>query len=578
MKRSFVVRPWGAWVGIVVMLLGGACIEAKTYTPLPPPDPTIPTVPQLRMPQNDAYEGSVVTGRLQPRFVWEPSKVAEGELRYELQYAADRGFTVGSVEVKTGEVSHRPLAPLAVSTTPPVGRRYYWRVRACAGEKCSAYSRPWWVNLGRSIKDFNGDGYDDVLVGAHAPVPTDGLTGKAFVYYGGVGTTFNSVADGVLFSTDPLGWVGYSVSSAGDFNGDGFADVLVGMPKSDNGGVDTGQVFLLYGGAGVMLGSVVDIYLLGSAEAGARFGWSVSSAGDVNGDGYSDVVIGAPGGQLADAYLYLGSANPPLVSKILEPSALIKSARTAAFGVSVSGAGDLNGDGFADVLMSATDYMGGDFSEVCASEIYLGAEVINVEKDGDITGAANEQCSLRAIKAGDLNGDGFSDVVARISGRSQGMRIFLGGMELPKAADMTFSAPAGNRSKEIAGVGDVNGDGADDVAFTELITSTRPYTSKISVYLGKLDAKSTVLTQTPAAVIPNGSVGSSDLFGWSISAAGDVNGDSFDDFVTGQQDVNGTGRALVYFGNGGATLDMTPDGTLSSGENIAFFGYSVAMR
>jgi FG-GAP repeat/FG-GAP-like repeat len=563
---------------MVAALIGGACIEAKTYMPLPPPDPTIPTVPKLRMPQNGAYEGSVATGKLQPRFVWEPSAVEAGEVRYELQYATDRNFTAGLVEVDTAEVSHRPMAPLAVSTTPPVGRRYFWRVRACAGEKCSEYSRPWWVNLGRSTKDFNGDGYDDVLVGAHAPVPIDGLTGKAFVYYGGPGATFNSVADGVLFSTDPLGWVGYSVSPAGDFNGDGFADVLVGMPKTDNPGVDTGQVAVLYGGAGGMLGSVVDIYLLGSVEAGARFGWSVSSAGDVNGDGYSDVIVGAPGGQLANAYLYLGSANPPLANKILEPSALIKSPRTVGFGVSVSGAGDLNGDGFADLLMSAADYYGEDGSEVCASEIYLGAEVIDVEKDGDIMGAANEKCSLRAIKAGDLNGDGFSDVVARISGRSQGMRIFLGGVELPKTADMTFSASAGNLSTEIAGVGDINGDGADDVASTERVTTTNPQTSKVSVHLGKLGAKSSVLTQTPAAVISNGDVGSSSLFGWSISAAGDVNGDSFDDFVTGQQDVNGTGRALVYLGNGGATLDATPDGTLSSGENFAFFGYSVAMR
>lgn len=577
MNRRSCVRLLGGVVGIVAVLIGGACIEAKTYMPLPPPDPTIPTVPKLRMPQNGAYEGSVVTGKLQPRFVWEPSAVEAGEVRYELQYATDRNFTVGLVEVDTAEVSHRPLTPLAVSTTPPVGRRYFWRVRACAGEKCSEYSRPWWVNLGRSTKDFNGDGYDDVLVGAHAPVPTDGLTGKAFVYYGGPGATFNSVADGVLFSTDPLGWVGYSVSPAGDFNGDGFADVLVGMPKSDNGRVDTGQVFLLYGGAEGMLGSIVDIYLLGSSEAGARFGWSVSSAGDVNGDGYSDVIIGAPGGQLADAYLYLGSANPPLVNKILEPSALIKSPRTAGFGESVSGAGDVNGDGFADLLMNATGYMGGDSSETCASEIYLGAEVFDVEKDGDIMGAANEKCDLRALGAGDINADGFSDVVASITGRSQGMRIFLGGT-VPGTLDMTFTVPAGSVSKEIAGVGDINGDGANDVAFTERDNSANPASSKISVYLGKLGAKSNVLAQTPAAVLANVSVGSSALFGWSVSAAGDVNGDSFDDLVTGQQDVNGTGRALVYFGNGGATLDMTPDGTLSSGENIAFFGYSVAMR
>ncbi len=534
----------------------------------------MPSVPQPRLPQNDAYEGSVVAGKLTPRFVWEASTVEVGEVRYELQYATDREFTAGLVTVEVAEPRHQPAAALAVATTPPVGRRYYWRVRACAGEKCSEYSRPWWVNLGRSIKDFNGDGYDDVLVGAHAPTGLGSITGKAFAYYGGPGTTFNAVADGMLYSTDPLGWAGYSVSSAGDFNGDGFADVIIGMPKSDNGEVDSGQTFLVYGKAGSTLGSVVDIYFLGSTEAGALFGRSVSSAGDVNGDGYSDVIVGAPGGTIADAYLYLGSANPILENKIMAPSASIKSARTASFfGDNVSGIGDLNGDGFADISMSASGYLASDVSEVCASEIYLGAADFDVEKDGDIMGATNEKCSLRAGKSGDLNGDGFSDVIAKINGRSEGMRIFLGGKTIPKSADMTFAVAVGNRSREVAGVGDVNGDGADDVACAENITSTNPFTAKITVYLGRLGAERSVLAESPAAVIPSPIPGGT--FGWSIGAAGDVNGDSFDDFVTGQQDFNSTGRALVYFGNGGATLDMSADGAMSSGEEPAFFGFSV---
>jgi hypothetical protein len=139
------------------------CVEAVKYYP---PDPHVPTVPKLRLPQNNAHVGSVVLHRLQPQFVWEPSSVEMGEIsHYVLQYSSDLHFERDVVSTEVTATSYQPSVPLDVSTTPPVGRRYYWRVRACAGEYCSESSPTWWINVGRSDKDYNGDGYDDVLRG-----------------------------------------------------------------------------------------------------------------------------------------------------------------------------------------------------------------------------------------------------------------------------------------------------------------------------------------------------------------------------------------------------------------------------
>jgi FG-GAP-like repeat len=173
-------------------------------------------------PKNDAYLGSVVTGRLQPKFVWEPSVVADGEIGYELQYSSDIEFTADVVKIQTSQLSYQPDKALDVSAIPPVGRRYFWRVRACVGDSCSTYSRAWWVNLGRSVKDFNGDGYDDVIVGSHTSLNENGSPGRAFVYLGGSGNAFNAIADATLADQASESWFGYSVGSAGDFNGDGF--------------------------------------------------------------------------------------------------------------------------------------------------------------------------------------------------------------------------------------------------------------------------------------------------------------------------------------------------------------------
>jgi FG-GAP-like repeat/FG-GAP repeat len=557
------------------MLLGGACIEAKTYTPLPPPDPTIPTVPRLRMPQNDAYEGSVVLGRLQPRFAWEPSTVEAGEVRYELQYSADATFAQGVTTVATEQRSIRPDAALAVSTRPPVGRRYYWRVRACAGETCSEYSRPWWVNLGRSMKDFNGDGYDDVIVGSHTSIDEVDHPGRVYVYFGALGPSFNSVVRATLRDFATESWFGSSVAAAGDFNGDGYADLVVGAPKSNFVADGGGRAYLYFGGPGTTFDATPDV-VFQDTVSGGFLGATVAASGDVNGDGYSDIIIGASGepgrgGGGGRAHIYLGSPHPPEAQSAI--STLVGGPDSSGYGSWVAGAGDVNGDGFADAVVSLGSNGQLD-PDPCVAHLYFGgvAQRFDESKDGEVSGGPGEKCQLRALGAGDVNADGFSDVVARISRRGEGARLFLGGKNWSNATDFVITLQSGHSCPEVAPVGDMNGDGASDIAVTDRTSSL---VAQVSVYLGKPGATASAMSSIAAGAFVK-TTDSYTLFGWVARPAGDLNSDGFGDAIIGDQgESDSAGSFYVYFGNGGTVLDLNADGIVVGSSPRRFLGYSV---
>lgn len=546
------------------------CIEERTFRP---PDPEAPTVPVLRLPQNDAYEGSTVLGRLQPKFVWEPSTGGKGEVRYELQYSADRDFGPGAITVPVSETSHRVAEPLPVSTTPPVGRRYYWRVRACAGETCSEYSRPWWVNLGRSIKDFNGDGYDDTLVGSHTSFNEADLPGRVYVYFGGPGVSFDTTARATLRDFATESWFGVSLDTAGDFDGDGFADVVIGAPKSDNRGEDAGRAYLYRGGPGTSFDATADAIFDGPVANG-WFGISVASAGDVNGDGYSDVVIGADGaGSLGAGRAYLFFGGVPSPATLVADGTLSSGPSSSAYGSAVAGIGDVNGDGFADVAVSSTGYLSPDPAESCYSDLYQGGYGASFDpgRDGTIAGGTGEQCNMRVVKGGDVNGDGFSDVVARISRRSEGARIFLGGETLRTTPDTVIGLAVNHKCLEASAIGDVNGDGADDIAVSDALSTS---SVQVRVYLGVLGATSDAVSKNAAATFSR----NADLtfFGWSIRGAGDINADGFGDIILGDQGgTNSEGGFTTYFGNAGTIIDEVPNGNVVGGDPGRFLGFSV---
>ncbi len=203
--------------------------------------------------------------------------------------------------------------------------------------------------------DVNGDGYADVVVGAYAP--TFGFSGRTYVYLGGTSglatqpaTTLNA-----LNANDEFG---ASVANAGDVNGDGYADILVGA--------DLGSGAYVYLGSATGIGTAPSTTLTGQDT---RFGAPVACAGDVNGDGYADIVVGDPYRENSTgvAYVYLGSETGLATS----PSTTLPSlgGEQGYFGASVGSAGDVNGDGYSDLFISASSF---PFSAARAY-VYLGS-------------------------------------------------------------------------------------------------------------------------------------------------------------------------------------------------------------
>ncbi|WP_138484875.1 FG-GAP-like repeat-containing protein [Dyadobacter bucti] len=324
--------------------------------------------------------------------------------------------------------------------------------------------------MGKSVSgagDVNGDGYDDVIVGVAYYTNQQQYEGAAFVYYGSVNGIITN-APSILESNQQNAWMGKSVSTAGDVNGDGFSDVIVGIDMYDNGELDEGAAFIYYGSQiGV---SPISVTKIESNKAAAHLGYSVSHAGDVNGDGYGDVIVGAP--------FYTNVQNTEGVAIVFTGSAsginssigirLAINQLEAHFGYAVSSAGDVNGDGFGDVIAGANDY----------GFLYNGSPngIANQAPVKIDNNQSNTNFGESVASAGDVNGDGYGDVIIGAMGHYNSANwdgaafLYYGSKVgiLPGAvADDTLNSTSGQENSffghSVAGAGDINGDGFSDV-------------------------------------------------------------------------------------------------------------------
>ncbi|MBK8551269.1 MAG: FG-GAP repeat protein [Ignavibacteria bacterium] len=158
--------------------------------------------------------------------------------------------------------------------------------------------------------DVNGDGFSDVIVGDYQ---YQGYKGRAYIFYGGL--SVDTVADIIMTGESGNNRFGLSVASAGDLNGDGYSDVIVGAPNNDGANDIAGRAYIYFGG--VEMDGVVDKTLYGQ-ESYDNFGYSVSTAGDVNNDGYSDVIVGAFQYHNVQGYvfIYYGGASMDSVKDV----------------------------------------------------------------------------------------------------------------------------------------------------------------------------------------------------------------------------------------------------------------------
>ncbi|MBF0161098.1 MAG: DUF4347 domain-containing protein, partial [Magnetococcales bacterium] len=477
-----------------------------------------------------------------------------------------------------------------------------------------------------SAGDINGDGFDDLIIGAASAAP-HGLSaaGSSYVLFGnasGFHTPLNlsslQGSNGFRLDGDSAGaWSGGSVRSAGDVNGDGFDDLIVGAyMAAANALSSSGSSHVVFGKADGFAATLNLSSLNGSTgfrldgeAAGDSSGFSVSSAGDVNGDGFDDLIIGAMRARSSagSSYVVFGRAHgfqAAISLASLDGTTGFRLDGEAAdtwSGESVSSAGDVNGDGFDDLIIGAKSADPNSITSAGSCYVVFGkargfATALNLSSLNGSTGfrldgaAAFDRLGDAVRSAGDVNGDGFDDLIVGASGAephditAAGSACVIFGKSSGFAAVINLSAlngsngfrldgetARGNLGISVDSAGDINGDGFDDlIVGADRGTPTHALYHAGSSYV--VFGKATGF----AAAIPlsslNGSNGfrvdggaAHDYSGGSVSSAGDVNGDGFDDLIIGAKraDPNTLARAgssYVVFG-GDLTGSVTFLGT-----------------
>ena len=396
--------------------------------------------------------------------------------------------------------------------------------------------------------------------------------------------------------TDKGAEYGKVVIAAGDVNCDSIPDAAIGTPKFLVELENSGAVFVYAGVDGYGLGNDVYRFLT-TQDKGSLFGEAVASAGDVDGNGCDDLIVGAPNhfedgmfGQPGAAYLYYSYPSP---TGLLDTPGWSKAGpeKDSHLGAAVAAAGDVNGDGYADVLVSAPAYC----STLILSEglVWLfhgSAAGLESEPAWTFTG---EQYAAKAGTAlaglGDVNGDGLDDfaVSAPYFNTSVGLDagkvwVFFGSRTNDTGVEAASWSVLGTQVNEylgsaLAGAGDVNGDGFADlvigaVGFNEYMM---PGSGAAFLYLG---SSSGMRSASPWRVTGRQAYSG---FGYAVGALGDVNGDQLNDIVVGAYlydeggSPNDKGMVSVYAGTKSG-LTLSPVWTMLGDKADSTFGKATA--
>ena len=444
--------------------------------------------------------------------------------------------------------------------------------------------------------DLNADGFSDIIIGAEF-YDNGGNTdeGFAFVYHGSAAGLISTPATVLSAAAQAGAFFGSSVAGAGDFNGDGYSDVLVGASNYDaNGKTNNGRAFIYFGTPVGLLGAP-GFAIAGPLENEAHFGESVSSAGDVNGDGFSELMIGAPNFDLGThineggVFFYYGSN----VGLKPDPDFILLDTDQpeANFGAYIACAGDVNGDGYSDVMIGAPNFDDQVNTDEGRAYVHFGHKEGLFTSPGALLDDVNQKDAYTGFglaSAGDVNGDGYSDVIAGAYGYKNASNIKTGAAVVYYGAPVQLRLPAvpvvfnmmgtgDHLGQALQAGGDINGDGYGDVIFSAPAFTNGSNASEGRVFVCFGKATGLDLLNPVALTAANQSMA---YFGYR-TAAGDVNGDGYDDVIVGVRGYSTMahteeGRVYVFYGNSGG-IATTPGAVLEgAAENGAHLGESVA--
>jgi len=469
--------------------------------------------------------------------------------------------------------------------------------------------------------DVNGDGLDDLIIGAYtADANGNDQAGRSYVVFGSTSPFSATLPLSGLngsngFKIDGEGTndrSGVSVSGAGDINGDGLDDLIIGAYRDSPNGIGSGSSFVVFGSTSPFPANFLLSGLDGSngfkleGEAASDLsGRSVSAAGDVNGDGVDDLIIGAyeadaNGNAVAGrSYVVFGRSSPfpaSLPLSGLDGSNGFRLDGEAAFdrsGASVSAAGDVNGDGVDDLVIGAFSadpngsYSGQSyvvFGRTSPFPASLPLSGINGSNGFRLDGeAAFDRSGVSVSAAGDVNGDGLADLIIGatdvnangdysgrsyvVFGRSSGFPATFPLADLDGSNGFKIDGEAGGDFSgfSVSAAGDVNGDGVDDLIIGSYGADPNASNSGRSyVVFGRSSAFPSNVQLADLDGSNGFKLDGEGFFhrsGRSVSGAGDVNGDGVDDVIIGAYRANfngnGSGRSYVVFG-GTAGPGMTP--------------------
>jgi hypothetical protein len=391
--------------------------------------------------------------------------------------------------------------------------------------------------------------------------------------------------------------VGHSVANNGDFNGDGFDDVVVGQAYHDTAPrTDNGRVHLWYGPVDTTdaIGTA-DLAIDGATvNNNDNFGWSSRFAGDVDGDGTDDLLSSAWKAETNDrgrTYLFLGGTSP---TSVTDAFATFAAPDTSNYtGVAIDG-GDVDGDGLADVMVSAYNRTGaaGVVGVWNALDIGGGAESLVTDATVLVTGvAAGDNLGYAGVLAPDLDGDGFADLVlgapATLSATSAGHAYVFYGVDARSGtisastadAVLTGAVAADRFGLAVAGLGDLDGDGYGDLAISADKEDTAG-TDAGAVYVYTTAPSGAVAAASADTVLTGELAG--DFFGRTVAGIGDANGDGFTDLFVGATgyDVDAlslAGATYVVYGPApaGVTSATNYDARYTGANTSDAVGYAV---